>query len=246
MAMLTCLWNWFVDYSAALGRDRCGCPRSARGGIVCGLLGGEPGLEFGRRYRLDHDRPQSVGKIREFLGNVQVVLKAYAWTRAMGAEGIAQASDISVLGNNYMEKGLLAIRGVTRSHPDGKLPRLEMTRYSLETMKEETGVGVNDVQNRMADFGIDPIWSSHEPWLVPEPFTPEAGEMYGKEALDRWIAVLARISDEAYSTPEIVKTSPHNLPTHRLKPDETDDPSRRAMTWFTAFLSSLRFRIRYC
>src|SRR5690606_4597175 len=185
----------------------------------------------GDRYRLDHDRPQSVGKIREFLGNVQVVLKAYAWTRAMGAEGIAQASDISVLGNNYMEKGLLAIRGVTRSHPDGKLPRLEMTRYSLETMKEETGVGVHDVQNRMADFGIDPIWSSHEPWLVPEPFTPEAGEMYGKEALDRWIEVLAHISDEAYSTPELVKTSPHNQPTHRLKVGDTDDPSRRAMTW---------------
>jgi len=149
----------------------------------------------------------------------------------MGAERIAQASDLSVLGNNYMEKGLLAIRDVTRSHPDAKLPRLEMTRYSLETMKEETGVDVHDVQNRMSDFGIDPIWASHEPWLVPEPFTPEAGEMYGKEALDRWIAVLARISEEAYSTPEIVKTSPHNAATHRLKSGATDDLSTRAMTW---------------
>ena len=106
-----------------------------------------------------------------------------------------------------------------------------MTRYSLEMMKEETGVNVHDVQNRMSDFGIDPMWPSHEPWLLPQPFTPESGEMYGKEALDRWIAVLARISDEAYSNPEIVRTSPHNQATHRLKPGDTDDPFKRAMTW---------------
>jgi glycine dehydrogenase subunit 2 len=136
-----------------------------------------------------------------------------------------------VLGNNYMEKGLLAIRGVTRSHPDDESPRLEMTRYSLQTLKEETGVDVHDVQNRMIDFGVDAMWTSHEPWLIPEPFTPEAGEMYGKESLDQWVAVLARISDEAYSEPEIVKTAPHNQAIHRLKPGVTEDPGSRAMTW---------------
>ncbi|MFI5436500.1 hypothetical protein ACHMZP_32485 [Rhodococcus baikonurensis] len=83
----------------------------------------------------------------------------------------------------------------------------------------------------MTDFGIDAMWTSHEPWLIPEPFTPEAGEMYGKEALDRWIAVLARISDEAYSNPDIVKTAPHNQAIHRLKPGVTDDPRTRATTW---------------
>ena len=98
-------------------------------------------------------------------------------------------------------------------------------------MKEETGVDVHDVQNRMTDFGIDAMWTSHEPWLLPEPFTPEAGEMYGKEALDRWIAVLAQISDEAYSDPRIVKSAPHNQAIHRLKPGDTDAPGKRAMTW---------------
>lgn len=106
-----------------------------------------------------------------------------------------------------------------------------MTRYTLEEMKEDTGVDVHDVQNRMTDFGIDAMWTSHEPWLLPEPFTPEAGEMYGKEALDRWIAVLAQISEEAYSNPQIVKSAPHNQAIHRLKPGETDEPGKRAMTW---------------
>ncbi|MGS1109915.1 aminomethyl-transferring glycine dehydrogenase subunit GcvPB [Achromobacter anxifer] len=232
-----------------IGFDACmfmlhktfGAPKSGVGGPATGAYGCTAELapflpkplvtHEGGRYHLDHDRPQSVGKIREFWGNVQVILKAYAWARAMGADGIAQASDISVLANNYMEKGLLAIRGVNRSHSESKMPRLEMTRYTLEEMKEDTGVDVHDVQNRMTDFGIDAMWTSHEPWLLPEPFTPEAGEMYGKEALDRWIAVLAQISEEAYSNPQIVKSAPHNQAIHRLKPGETDEPGKRAMTW---------------
>ena len=68
-------------------------------------------------------------------------------------------------------------------------------------MTEETGVTVVDVQNRMVDFGIDAFWLSHEPWIVPEPFTPEAGEMWSKEDIDYWIDVLAAVVDEAYEDP---------------------------------------------
>ena len=129
--------------------------------------------------------------MREFWGNVPQIVKAYAWARAMGAEGITEASDLSVIANNYMEQRLLAIRGVTKSHPHLTQRRMEMTRYSLGQLTEETGVTVIDVQNRMVDFGVDAFWLSHEPWLVPEPFTPEAGEMWSKEDIDYWIAVLA-------------------------------------------------------
>lgn len=93
----------------------------------------------------------------------------------MGAEGISQAADISVLANNDMEKGLIAIRGITRSHPDAKIPRIDMTRYSLQKMNEGRVVDVHDVQDRMTDFGIDALWTSQEPRLIPEPFMPEAG-----------------------------------------------------------------------
>jgi glycine dehydrogenase subunit 2 len=182
-------------------------------------------------YRLDDNRPHSAGKIREFWGNVPQVLKAYAWARAMGAEGINEASDISVLANNYMDKKLSEIRGLSRSHPDKPGWRMEMTRWGLGKMKEETGVGTGDVANRMADYGIDPYWMSHEPWVVPEPFTPEAGEMYSKEDLDNWIAVIARISEEAYSDPELVKSAPHSQAIAKINGEALDDPKRWAMTW---------------
>lgn len=185
----------------------------------------------GEGFALVDDAAQSIGRVREYLGNLQQVVKAYAWTRAMGAEGIAEAADISVLMNNYMEQELLKIRGVTRSHPDIPGWRIEMTRYSLEQLYEDTGVTVADVSNRMVDFGVDAPWLSHEPWLVPQPFTPEAGEMWSKEDVDYWIAVLQQVSDEAYSNPEIVKSAPHNQPIHRLGPESLDEPDRWATTW---------------
>ena len=111
-------------------------------------------------------------------------MKAYAWTRAMGAAGIDQASDLSVLANNYMDSKLAKIRGLSRSHPANRKWRMEMTRWSSGNLKKDTGIGTVEVANRMADYGIDPWWMSHEPWVVAEPFTPEAGEMYSKEDID--------------------------------------------------------------
>ena len=182
-------------------------------------------------YRLDHDRPKSAGKIREYWGNVPQVMKAYAWARAMGAEGINEASDLSVLANNYMDKKLGEIRGLSRSNPGIRKWRMEMTRWGLGKLKEDTGVGTADVANRMADYGIDPYWMSHEPWIVPEPFTPEAGEMYSKEDLDRWIAVIAEIVEEAYRDPDLVKTAPHAQAIHQIKTGPLDDPRQWAITW---------------
>lgn len=182
-------------------------------------------------YSLDAGPETSIGRVREFFGNLQTVIKAYAWVRAMGANGIAAAADISVLANNYMTQELMKIRGVTCSHPQVDAWRMEMTRFSLETLERETGVTVFDVQNRMVDFGVDAFWLAHEPWIVAQPFTPEAGEMWSKEDIDTWIAVLAQVCHEAYTTPEIVRTAPHNHPAGRVEGAPLEDPSRWAMTW---------------
>ena len=174
---------------------------------------------------------QSIGNVREFLGNLPQIFKAYAWTRAMGAQGINEASDISVLASNYIDARLLKIPGVTRAHPHLSGYRMEMTRYSLETLANETGVTVIDVQNRMTDFGIDAMWLSHEPWIVPEPFTPEAGETWSKEDIDEWIDVFATVCGEAFATPEIVKTSPHNQVSRRANSSPLEHEEKWATTW---------------
>ncbi|MFK7828825.1 MAG: aminomethyl-transferring glycine dehydrogenase subunit GcvPB [Congregibacter sp.] len=182
-------------------------------------------------FTLSDPGENSIGKVREYLGNLQQVLKAYAWTRAMGLEGLSEAADISVILNNYMERELLKIRGVTRSHPDIDGWRLEMTRYSLGELFEETGVSVADVQNRMVDYGVDAFWMAHEPWIVPHPFTPETGEMWSIEDVDYWIAVLRQVCAEAYSDPDMVRSAPHNQAIQKVKTDDLDNPDCWAMTW---------------
>ena len=106
-----------------------------------------------------------------------------------------------------------------------------MTRYSLGTLFEDTGVSAVDVQNRMADFGIDAFWLSHEPWIVPQPFTPEAGEMWSREDIDYWIDVLAHVIDEAYRDPERVRSAPHNQVVAKLSDRDINDPANWATTW---------------
>ena len=183
------------------------------------------------RYAPDEDRPKSMGKIREFWGNVPQVVKAYAWIRGMGAHGIELGADISVVANNYMDKRLSEIPGLAISNPGVSKRRMEMTRWSLGPIAEETGVGTVDFANRMADYGIDPWWMSHEPWVVAEPFTPEAGELWSKEDIDLWIDVVAKICEEARSDPEMVKSAPHNQAIAQVMGDAFEDPAKWAMTW---------------
>jgi glycine dehydrogenase subunit 2 len=130
-----------------------------------------------------------------------------------------------------MDHRLARIPGLSRSNPQIAKHRMEMTRWSLEKLKADTGIGTVEVANRMADYGVDPYWMSHEPWVVPEPFTPEAGEMYSKEDLDYWIDVIAKISEEAYADAELVKSAPHKQAIRQIKSDWLDDPAKWAITW---------------
>jgi glycine dehydrogenase subunit 2 len=177
------------------------------------------------------ENPDGVGRVREYLGNLQQVVKAYSWVLAMGADGIREAADISVAANNYMETRLLAIPGITKSYPHLTKHRLEMTRYSLGDYTEETGLTVADIANRMADYGIDEMWFSHEPWIVAEPFTPEAGEGWSLDDIDYWIDVLAQVLDEGRKDPELVRTAPHRQVVGQLDPAGLNDPARWSTTW---------------
>ncbi|MFS8120645.1 MAG: UPF0182 family protein, partial [Microcoleus sp.] len=42
----------------------------------------------GARFRLDYDRPRSIGRVRSFFGNVGVLVRAYCYIRTHGPEGL--------------------------------------------------------------------------------------------------------------------------------------------------------------
>jgi glycine dehydrogenase subunit 2 len=209
-------------------------------GPALGALGATAALEpflpvpritcDGQRYALDHDHPLSIGRVRSFLGNVPVALKAYAWILQHGFEGLREAAICSVLNSNYLEAEVCHIPGVTLPYARGQR-RLEQVRFSWEKLREDTGVGTEDVKRRIADFGLQHYWTSHHPWVVPEPFTLEPCESYSKEDLDEYIGVLRQIANEAYADPEFVKNAPYNSSIHRVPEQFVDDPDRIAITW---------------
>jgi glycine dehydrogenase subunit 2 len=197
-----------------------------------------PVIEFnGSNYFLDYNRPDSIGKVRSFYGVAPVVLKAYAWVMNLGSEGLKEVAKIAVLNNNYLLKKMLEIRGVSVPYAKGK-HRIEQVRYSWDDLMKDTGVRSEEIGLRAVDFGVH-YWTSHHPWIVPEPCTLEPTESYSKADLDEYIGIIRHISKEAYTDTELVKTAPHNSTVHKINHLPLDDPTQWAITW-RAFRKKVR------
>ncbi len=193
--------------------------------------------EEGGQYRLRYDLAHSIGKVRGFQGVFPVVLRAYAWIMSLGEEGLKEVARIAVLNNNYLLEKIKKIRGADAPYAKGH-HRIEQVRYSWEQLHRDTGVTTEDVALRMADFGFH-LWSSHHPFIVPQPFSIEPTEAYSKAELDEYLAGLEQVVEEAYTEPEKVKTAPHRSVSHRAENHLLDDPETWAITW-RAYLKKRR------
>jgi glycine dehydrogenase subunit 2 len=211
----------------------------ASGGPAAGALGvvgklkpflPAPLVDFdGKKYSLNYDLANSIGQVRAFHGVPQNILRAYAWIRGLGAKGMRDVAEIAVLNNNYLYHQILKIKGASAPYIKGQ--RLEQVRYSWEQLTKETGVTTDDISRRMADFGHQ-YWTSHHPYVVPEPFTLEPTESYSKADLDEYIASLTHIANEAYTNPEKVKNAPYNSSIHQIADEQYfEDPEKWAITW---------------
>ncbi len=224
-----CHFNLHKTFSTPHG---CGGPAAGACGVSEALAPflPRPVVGFdGQKYVLDFDRPQSVGKIRPWYGVAQNILKAYAWIMALGADGLREVAEIAVLNNNYLLQKVLEIRGASAPYAQGKR-RIEQVRYSWEQLHADTGVHSEEIGYRAADFGTH-YWTSHHPYVVPEPMTLEPTESYSQADLDEYVAILKQIVEEAYTCPETVHSAPHNSTGHKIDPEPFDRPDEWAVTW---------------
>ncbi len=224
-----CHFNLHKTFSAPHG---CGGPAVGAIGVTKELAKflPTPVIEFDDgEYHLNYNRPESIGKVRSFYGAVPVVVKAYAWVMNLGAEGLKAVAEVAVLNNNYLLDKLLEIPGLSAPFAKGKR-RIEQVRYSWKKLRKDTGVHSEEIGLRTADFGVH-YWTSHHPWIVPQPCTLEPTESYSKADLDEYIEILRHVSSEAYTNPKLVKTAPHNSTIHKIDHAPLDDSSQWAMTW---------------
>jgi glycine dehydrogenase subunit 2 len=161
------------------------------------------------RYRFDYDRPQSIGKVRTFYGNFAVLVRAYAYIRALGGEGLRTASEAAVLNANYVLAGI-------RDLFDVPYDRRCMHEFvvSAEPLKQY-GVKALDLAKRLLDYGVHPP-TTYFPLIVPEALMIEPTETESKDELDRVIAAIRAAVDDAARDPELLKTAPHTMPVGRL------------------------------
>ncbi|WP_339320751.1 aminomethyl-transferring glycine dehydrogenase subunit GcvPB [Paenibacillus sp. FSL R10-2734] len=223
-----CFFNLHKTFAAP---HMCGGPATGALGVTDALKRFLPGplVDWdGSRYVLAEQNDDSIGKVRSFHGVAQTVLRSYAWIMSLGPDGLKDVAQIAVLNNNYLYHKILQIRGASAPYIKGR--RLEQVRYSWKQLTDETGVTTEDITRRMCDFGLH-YWTSHHPYIVPQPFTLEPTESYSKEDLDEYIEALTHISNEAYTQPDIVKLAPHNSTVHRNVESSLDDPAQWCITW---------------
>jgi glycine dehydrogenase subunit 2 len=162
----------------------------------------------GERYYLDYDRPKSIGKIHSFFGNFAVMVRAYAYILMLGDEGLREVSGAAVLAANYLKEQL------KRTY---KLPydRLCKHEFVLSGKGLAEDVHTLDIAKRLIDYGFHPP-TIYFPLIVEEALMIEPTETVSKEELDRFIAALEEIAQEAKARPELLKEAPHNAPVRRL------------------------------
>ena len=189
-----------------------------------------PSVEFdGSRYFVRTTGRESIGTLRAWYGNVHSILKAYAWITTMGADGLRAAAEAAVLNNNYLVKRVTSIPGASIAFGDTNDDRrLDQARYSWEQLTDDTGVTTSQIHDRVIDFGVQSYFTSHHPWLVPEPFSLEPAESYSVEDLDEYAAVLGHIAAEAHDDPDVIRTAPHHSTTAPIKAASYEHPY---MTW---------------
>ncbi|MGH3104876.1 MAG: aminomethyl-transferring glycine dehydrogenase subunit GcvPB [Gaiellaceae bacterium] len=163
----------------------------------------------GDRFRLDYDRPKSIGKVRGFTGPFGVFVRSYAFIRAYGP-GLKEMSETAVLNANY----LLALLKDAYDLPFDRLCMHEFV-LSARSLKKDHGVTALDVAKRLMDYGFHPP-TIYFPLIVPEALMIEPTETETRETLDAFAEAMLAIAREARESPELLKEAPHDRPVRRL------------------------------
>ncbi len=180
----------------------------------------EDGSE-GETYRLATP-PQSIGKVGAFHGNFGVLVRAYAYIRSLGAEGLRQVSEDAVLNANYL---LARLKDAYALSYD----RICMHEVVLSASRQKKqGVRGLDIAKRLLDYGFHAP-TMYFPLIVDEALMIEPTETESKETLDAFIEALLAIAKEASTDPDLVRNAPYTTPISRL--DEARAARQPDLRW---------------
>ncbi|MGH7776383.1 MAG: aminomethyl-transferring glycine dehydrogenase subunit GcvPB [Candidatus Dormibacterales bacterium] len=173
-------------------------------------------------FRFEHDRPQSIGRVRSFYGNFGMLVRAYAYILAMGADGLEQASRDAVLAANYVRSRVAGLLELPHEGP------CQHEFVASARNLAPRGVRALDVAKGLLQRGFYAP-TVYFPLIVPEAVMVEPTETESRATLDAFIAALEDVVQMAEDDPEGLRRQPDDLPVGRL--DEVSAARNPVLRW---------------
>ncbi|MBI4172278.1 MAG: aminomethyl-transferring glycine dehydrogenase subunit GcvPB, partial [Actinobacteria bacterium] len=152
--------------------------------------------------RLDHDRPDSIGRMHGFFGNFGVLVRAYAYVFLHGSDGLKEVGERAVLNANYLA------RLIEDAYPLAYAGRpMHEFVATARPLKERYDVRAMDVAKRLIDLGYHPS-TVYVPLVVEEAMMVEPTETETKETLDGLAAAFLQAAEEAATSPQLLHEAP--------------------------------------
>ncbi|MCE1228226.1 MAG: aminomethyl-transferring glycine dehydrogenase subunit GcvPB, partial [Firmicutes bacterium] len=179
-------------------------------------------VKEGEAYRLDWDRPQSLGKVHGFFGNFGIVVRALTYCLSHGGDGLKAATLRAIVNANYIRK---ALEGTY--HLQYQTPTLHEIVFD-DQYQTKKDVHTLDIAKRLLEYGFHPP-TIYFPLIVHGALMIEPTESESKEEMDAFIDAMKRIAQEAESTPDLLHQAPTTTVVRRL--DETTAARKPVLRW---------------
>ena len=179
-------------------------------------------VKDGDTFRLDSNRPQSIGRVKGFNGNFGMMVRALSYIQTHGNDGLREATEAAVLNARYIAKGLTE----DYDKPFDAAPMHEV--IFTDKRQSRKGVHTLDIAKRLIDYGFHPM-TIYFPLIVQGAMLIEPTESVGRQELDQFIEAMRSIAREAVEDQELVLNAPHSTRIGRL--DEAAAARRPVLRW---------------
>ena len=181
------------------------------------------------RYAWDLDRPKSIGKVRSFWGQFNVLVRAYTYIRAAGPDGLRNISETAILSANYLAQRVKDDYPLPYGPPPGSPMATNPCAHEFIAVPRaiiDRGVTIMDIAKSLIDRGIHPPtvhWPVHDCLMI------EPTETENKATLDAIADALLDISEQSEKDIAPLKQAPIHQPVRRL--DEVGAARKPVLRW---------------
>jgi glycine dehydrogenase subunit 2 len=199
-------FNLHKTFSTPHGGGGPGAGMIAAVSKLASFLPGPLVVKKGRDYALSMPE-NSIGRMKAFYGNFGVLVRAYAYVRMQGRDGMRRIAENSVLNANYLR---------ARLEKAYKLKYPKACMHEFVAMGDVApGIHTLDVAKRLIDYGFHPP-TIYFPLIVPEALMIEPTETESKRTMDAFADAMLAIAEEARTSPQLLHDAPSTTPVGRL------------------------------